>query len=189
MPSLAASDENPKQAPCCCSLLVQAHVCPPLNLYRRTSSLTRYSVIALSILHLNALQRYATGTPSSIHLIPSIILQEVLLATALITATIPNMRAFVQSLSGSWGDPNYVFTRESTKYSGSAIFGSKNMKSTKSEGLSTKTADLHLVPNSTVSETRVDSSIEEQRDRGSLERNGSQDMIIRKKMAWKVERS
>ena len=56
------------------------------------------------------------------------------------------------------------------------------LKSSKSVSLDIRAGNLHLVPSSTAFKCHVDSSIEELEERGSLRSNGSQDMIIRKKI-------
>jgi hypothetical protein len=99
------------------------------------------------------------------------------------------MRAFIQSLSGNWFDPKVSSTMKSSRQFGNETFEMKTMRTFKSELSATGSSNLQLVPNSTVFKTQVDSSIEELEERGSLGSNGSQDMIIRKKTVWSVDRS
>jgi hypothetical protein len=99
------------------------------------------------------------------------------------------MRAFVQSLSGNWFDPKVSSTMKSSRQFGNETFELKTMRTLKSASSVTGCRNLQLVPSSTVFKTQVDSSIEELEERGSLGSNGSQDMIIRKKTVWSVDRS
>ena len=62
------------------------------------------SVIALSAVHLSSWISYSDGQPSPIAIVPTFVLQQALLAVSLISATIPNSKAFLQSLSASWGE-------------------------------------------------------------------------------------
>ena len=50
---------------------------------------------------------YSNGQPSPIAVVPTFILQQKLLAVSLISVIIPDLKAFLQSLSASWGEAGF----------------------------------------------------------------------------------
>jgi hypothetical protein len=191
VPSVAAPNEDRDKATCHYSFFVQTHVSSQVSnsLPVELISDTPYSTVVFSVLQFDALRRYNSEPPSSLRIVPSLIWQEILLGTGLITATIPNMRAFVQSLSGNRFDAKVSSDMKSSKQFGNETFELKTMRTLKSTSSVIECRNLRLVPNPTVFKTQVDSSIEELEERGSLGSSGSQDMIIRKKTVWSVDRS
>jgi hypothetical protein len=134
-----------------------------------------YSVIVLSALHLESLITYTNGPPSPFLIIQTLVWQHIILTVALITATIPNLKAFLQSLSARWGEANM------TVY-GNYGTGTYELKSMSSKGAA-KSEIKGLSPGVVIeSETRGRNSPESTS-------GGSQDMIIRKETTWTVVRT
>ena len=77
----------------------------------RSLHLTAGRVIALCAVHLHVWISYTQGLPSSISIVPVMIWQQMLLTASLITGTIPNLKAFLQSLSADWGRSQFGYTR------------------------------------------------------------------------------
>ncbi|ORY09607.1 hypothetical protein BCR34DRAFT_589210 [Clohesyomyces aquaticus] len=152
----------------------------------------RVAIIIFSTMHLNAWIKYTNGEPSPFLIVPVLIWQQTLLATSLITATIPNLKAFLQSLSTNWGiDWGY-----STQPYGQ---GTYEMGNVKRSGVTASRAESEIPysPRSQVSGAKFKTEISTKaRERpASVEHNsshsigsgGSQDLIIRKETQWAVE--
>lgn len=129
--------------------------------------------------------KYTDVQPSPFNIVTSLIWHQTLLAWALISTTIPNLKAFLQSLSASWGGADWGYT---VKAYGNGTFEMKSM------GTHSRS---HAMASATGAEgpTDMDKKYETQIHtrqvgaRGSLGSGSSQDMIIRKETVWTVVRS
>jgi hypothetical protein len=142
-------------------------------------------VIAFSAAHLNVWISYSNGPPSPITIVPTLIWQEVLLAASLISATVPNLKAFLQSLSASWGEAGWGYT---TKAYGNGTFEMNNMSSRAPPDSGTGAKDSYSTKCDANFETQITTSRKITGERSSLGSGESQDLIIRKETAWTVER-
>ncbi|KAF1975933.1 hypothetical protein BU23DRAFT_456954 [Bimuria novae-zelandiae CBS 107.79] len=148
----------------------------------------RILVILFSIFHLTARIRYTDrGQPSPFNIVSTLIWHQTLLAWSLISTTIPNLKAFLQSLSANWGGADWGYT---VKAYGNGTFEMKNMGSSSrptasgmASGAGTETA--------TYMDHKYDAQIHTRQagERNSLGSSGSQDLIIHKETAWTVVRS
>ena len=150
--------------------------------------LTSHSVIALSAVHLNLWISYSHGLPSPFAIVPTFILQQTLLAASLISATIPNLKAFLQSLSASWGEAGFG-SGYTTKAYGNGTFEMTNMNSAIPPASRAGAGGLYSTKGHSDFETQVSTSRRNAGERSSLGSGGSQDLIIRKETAWTVERT
>ncbi|KZM28293.1 hypothetical protein ST47_g559 [Ascochyta rabiei] len=146
----------------------------------------RIAVVAMSAAHLNAWISYTNGPPSPLFVVPTIIWQHTLLATSLITATIPNLKAFLQSLSANWGEAGFGYT---TKAYGNGTFEMHNMNSSAPPAPQIAKGELHPSKGGPGYSTQATTSACVAGERSSLGSSESQDLIIRKETAWTVERS
>ncbi|KAF2625636.1 hypothetical protein BU25DRAFT_388559 [Macroventuria anomochaeta] len=147
----------------------------------------RLVVIALSAVHLDLWISYSNGQPSSLAVVPTFILQQTLMATSLISATIPNLKAFLQSLSASWGEAEFS-SGYTTKAYGNGTFEMNNLNSHAPPASRTGMGDLYSAKSHPDFETQVTTSQRIAGERSSLGSGESQDLIIRKETAWTVER-
>jgi hypothetical protein len=139
-------------------------------------------VIVISALHLHAIVEYTSGPPSPFHIIQSLVLQQSLLAWSLVSATIPNLKAFLQSLSANWGGHEWGY---STNYGHGTI--ELNEINTQRTTASKRKSEVRFsVQESSNFDTQVYTSTGEG---GSVASGGSQDLIIRKETVWTVERT
>jgi hypothetical protein len=139
-------------------------------------------------LHLNAWIGYTNGPPSPLLIVHSLVWQQVLLVVSLITASIPNLKAFLQSLSANWGEPDFGYT--SRKNYGNGTYELKNLNSVRPTVSRTmETSVPHPVQENSDFETQVYTSTGGAIGRSSLGSGGSQDLIIRKETTWVVERT
>lgn len=141
----------------------------------------RILVIIFSIFHLSARIKYTNAQPSPFNIVSTLIWHQTLLAWSLISTTIPNLKAFLQSLSANWGGSDWGYT---VKAYGNGTFEMKSMSSRPmASGTGTETATDMDKKYGTQIETRHVG------ERSSLGSGGSQDMIIRKETVWTVVRS
>lgn len=141
------------------------------------------SVVALSAVHLSVWIDYTRGRPSPIGIVPSLIWQQTLLAISLIAATVPNLKAFLQSLSASWGRAEWGYT---TKAYGDGTFAMNDL------ALPTSRAGVksaHSRDSHPDFRTQIATSGRAAGDLNSLGSGESQDLIIRKETVFTVERS
>ncbi|KAF9738730.1 hypothetical protein PMIN06_011150 [Paraphaeosphaeria minitans] len=145
----------------------------------------RILVIIFSILHLVARIKYTDSQPSPFNIVQPLIWHQTLLAWGLISATIPNLKAFLQSLSASWGGADWGYT---VKAYGNGTF---EMKSMGTQPRSHAMASATGTENATEMDQKYETRIQTRRagERSSLGSGGSQDMIIRKETVWTVVRS
>ena len=141
-------------------------------------------MIIFTILHLIARIKYTdNGLPSPFNIVTTLIWHQTLLAWSLISATIPNLKAFLQSLSASWGGADWGYTN---KAYGNGTFEMRNMGSS-----SRPTASGAGIEQATDIDRKYEAQVRMRQhgERSSLGSNGSQDMIIRKETVWTVSRS
>ncbi|KAJ4294248.1 hypothetical protein N0V90_007938 [Kalmusia sp. IMI 367209] len=143
----------------------------------------RILVIFFSIVHLKARINYTNMPPSPFNIVTTLIWHQTLLAWSLISTTIPNLKAFLQSLSANWGGADWGYT---VKAYGNGTFEMKNMGSSSrpmASGAHTETI--------TDMDRKYDAQIQTRQvgERSSLGSGGSQDMIIRKETVFSVVRS
>lgn len=152
------------------------------------TQLTGYSVIALSAAHLDLWIRYSSGRASPIAVVPTFILQQTLLGASLISATIPNLKAFLQSLSANWGEAGFG-SGYTTKAYGNGTFEMSNMNSQAPPSSRNGIGGHYSTKDLPDFETQVTTSRRLAGERSSLGSGESQDLIIRKETAWTVERT
>jgi hypothetical protein len=141
----------------------------------------RILAIVFSILHMDAWINYSNSTPSPFTVVPVLIWQQTLLSYNLVSATIPNLKSFLQSLSTNWGiDWGY----SSNAYGSHGEFEMSNMKrsgATTSRAESEAHSRHSRLPKF---KTEILSTV---RDQASVGSHDSQDLIIRKDMQWHIE--
>lgn len=139
-------------------------------------------MIVFAIVHLITRIKYTNKQPSPFNIVPVLIWHQALLAWALISTTIPNLKAFLQSLSANWGGADWGYTG---KAYGNGTFEMKSMGTQpKSQAMASATGAERP--------TDMDQTYATQKqvgERSSLGSSGSQDMIIRKETVWSVVRS
>ncbi|KAF2133572.1 hypothetical protein P153DRAFT_393382 [Dothidotthia symphoricarpi CBS 119687] len=145
----------------------------------------RLIVIVLSAFHLHAWIDYTLGLPSSILVVQSLIWQQALLVVSLVSATIPNLKAFLQSLSANWGERDWSYA---TRIHGSGTFELENINASKPKQVVTGSR-VTLSPQINPSFEIRASTVAEECRRGSLGSGESQDLIIWKETAWTIERT
>lgn len=149
-----------------------------------TKELTRSRVIIFSIFHLSARIKYTDNAqPSPFNIVTTLIWLQTLLAWSLISTTIPNLKAFLQSLSANWGGADWGYT---VKAYGNGTFEMKNMGSSSRPMASGTGTD-----GATDMDRKYEAQVQTRQigERSSLGSGGSQDMIIRKETVWTVVRS
>jgi hypothetical protein len=149
--------------------------------------LTIRSVMALTATHFKLLVDYSNGLPSPFAIIPAFILQQTVLAASLITATIPNLKSFLQSLSGNWEQAGFGTGYTSDAYN-NGTFEMSNVHSNVQSASRAESRGPHMNSSHV---GLIGDSVPRQKTskRGSLSSGGSQDMIIRKGSAWIMEQT
>lgn len=147
--------------------------------------LFRLPLIALSALHLHYFRRYVDSDVTLLAVTDTLVVQQWLLTWSLVSATIPNMKAFMKSFSTDFG---IGLPRGTTNRSG-------NSHPLQSIGKRSSLVPrpLHFRPDqvhheAVVAAYEVDAGVIED-GTSSLRHNGSQEMIIRKDVGWDVSRS
>ncbi|KAF2744789.1 hypothetical protein M011DRAFT_528121 [Sporormia fimetaria CBS 119925] len=148
----------------------------------------RSGAIALSAAHLNMWTSYSRGRPSPFDIVPTFIMQQALLAASLISATIPNLKAFLESLSASWGEAGFG-SAYTTRAVGNGTFEMSNMGLHAPTTSGSRTDHDYPVKGRPSFKTQVTTLRRVTDGRSSLESHESQDRIIRKETAWTVERN
>ncbi|KAH7064015.1 hypothetical protein BKA63DRAFT_176967 [Paraphoma chrysanthemicola] len=150
----------------------------------------RLCVIVLSVLHLHAWISYTNGSPSPFSIARTLIYQQVLLTVSLITATIPNMKAFLQSLSARWGEADH---RTYGNYGSGRIYGTGTyeLKSMNSKQPHQPEGAVKRPYTEPIFEADGHATTRGASDRCSIDSTsgGSQDLIIRKETTWTVVRT
>ena len=141
----------------------------------------------LAVLHLHYVSSYTAARNPGLALVPVLVCQQIELCWSLISATIPNLKAFVKSFSTGFGfSADFeVQTEYGAKYGSNGAYelGSRGRSrahsSQKSHGRSVdreiQPAPIEGLQNRTI------------REDGSLESHGSQSNIIRKDVKWDVQ--
>lgn len=138
-------------------------------------------VIVFSILHLDAWIHYSNGRPSTFTVVPVLIWQQTLLSYNLVSATIPNLKSFLQSLSTNWGiDWGY----SSNAYGSHGEYEMSNMKRSGASVSRTESETPSRISRLPKFKTEILSTV---RDHGSVGSHDSQDLIIRKDTQWHIE--
>lgn len=121
--------------------------------------------------------------PSPFAIVTTLIWHQTLMAWSLISTTIPNLKAFLQSLSANWGGADWGYT---VKAYGNGTFEMKNMGSSSRPMASEAGTETR-----TEMDRKFDAQVQVRPagERSSLGSGGSQDMIIRKDTTWTVVRS
>lgn len=148
--------------------------------------LTMSSVLALCAVHLKIWISYTRGTPSPFTIVPSLVWQQSFLTTSLVAATVPNLKAFLQSLSASWGGAQSGYT--TTAY-GNGTFEMADIGSAAPLASRKGVQGISSSNGGRCFETQLTTTSHSAARRGSLGSGGSQDLIIRKETVFAVERS
>ncbi|KAF2850850.1 hypothetical protein T440DRAFT_554651 [Plenodomus tracheiphilus IPT5] len=141
---------------------------------------TRASVIPISTMYLVSWRGYTDSAPSPLSFTRVMIWQQVLLSLSVISATLPSLKAFLESLSARWNE------LDATVY-GSYGTRAGAMELSEMNHSRPKTTDLKITVQKQF-ETRIDTSAQEAGERASRASTsgGSQDLIIRKEATWNV---
>lgn len=151
-----------------------------------------HSVAALSIIHLHYVSEYTNSSNPGLALIPVLAVQQVQLCWSLISATIPNLKAFVKSFSSGFGiqlDPS-----QTQAYGSSGRYGrgtGYEMGSVRADGNSKSrsgNASYNDIegPTALPQEGQTHGNQAKRGDQESINSGGSQDHIIRKDVRWKI---
>jgi hypothetical protein len=148
------------------------------------------SVAALAILHLHFVGNYLHSERPGLAIVPVLVCLQVELCWSIISATIPNLKAFVKSFSSGFG--------LTIDLDASTGYGSRAYRGAEYELGSVRKTTPHASKNGSRNATVPD--LEDQpavmqhkkennsaRNEGSLTSVGSEDHIIRKAVEWKVE--
>ncbi|KAF2261346.1 hypothetical protein CC78DRAFT_521904 [Lojkania enalia] len=150
----------------------------------------RAGTIVFSVIYLNSWVHYSNGAPSPFNILPVLIWQQVLLAWSLISATIPNLKAFLQSLSTNWGI-DWGYTTHA--YGTNGTFELSEIKRSTHTASRTESEAPYAAEartNGTKFKTEVTTNEFDRGHRtenGSVGSGGSQDLIIRKDTQVVVE--
>ncbi|KAL6705998.1 hypothetical protein ACN47E_006100 [Coniothyrium glycines] len=147
---------------------------------------SRISIVPISIVYLEAWQDYTKGPPSSLRVSQILIWQQILLAFSLITATVPSLKSFLESLSTRWGEAD--MTRYGTSnHTWNGTYELKDLNGVESRVTRTD-PDMNNILVSPAFETHIYTSTQEIGGRGSRASStgGSQDLIIKKETTWNV---
>jgi len=126
--------------------------------------------------------KYTHAAPSPFNIIHVLVWQQTLLSYTLISATIPNLKAFLQSLSTNWGiDWGY----SSNAYGTNGTFELSNIKRS-GAGASHAGSEAHY-PSQTRGAKFTTTVNSTGRDQVSVGSHDSQDLIIRKDTQWVVQ--
>lgn len=169
----------------------------------------RIVLIPLSLLYLSFFTTYPSAAEPAFYIVGSLLFQQALLTTSLITATVPNLRTFMKSFDAGFGLMAEASADGHRAYAlrtigGSVSFGTGGSRhgggsggfSTSATGrsrVSTSAAvaaaaprQRPLRPDGVRTETIVSASDTGAYDGLDLTRTGSQDMIITKEVEWRV---
>ena len=144
----------------------------------------------MAALHLHYVSRYAHSSIPGRALVPVLVLQQVELCWSLISATIPNLKAFVKHFSSGFGlnidlDANTRYGPRGYGKDGYEL-GSRGKRSRNVTALSShkshgSVSDFEIRPAPAKPERPT-----KEREDGSIESHGSQSNIIRKDIRWEV---
>jgi hypothetical protein len=145
-------------------------------------------------MHLNYLIRYTKGPQSPLLITQTLIWQQILLAVSLVTATLPNLKAFLQSLSARWGEADMgIYGNYGTGNYGTGTYELKSMNAARAREASNPAAKGPIVKVKASTEFNARAFAQQreggERDSVGSTSGGSQDLIIRKETTWTVSRT
>lgn len=167
----------------------------------------RVTLIPLSLLYLSFFSAYPSADEPAFYIVESLLFQQALLTASLITATVPNLKAFMKSFDMGFGLMAEACVAGPRAYALRTIGGSASLGTAGSRGgggggaLSTSATGRSrastsavaaaprqrpLRPDGVQTETVVSASDTSAYDGPDLTRTGSQDMIITKEVEWRV---
>jgi len=120
--------------------------------------------------------------------VPTLVWQQALVTTSLVTASIPNLKAFTQSLAARWGEGQGLWGY-TTKASGNGTYEMHNMSNNVPPVTRKATLGKYSQGSQKGFQTEITTSERVAAERDSLGSGGSQDLIIRKQTVFTVERS
>ncbi|KAF2121707.1 hypothetical protein BDV96DRAFT_218452 [Lophiotrema nucula] len=151
----------------------------------------RILIIVFSVLYLNAWITYTNGPPSPFRVQPVLLWQQVWLSWSLISTTIPNLKAFLQSLSTNWGiDWGYSSNAYGTHAGGAYELGYLKSNNRNSAFRAESDVPYSNQPRGANIKTEITTTIRERPmsgENGSIGSGGSQDLIIRKNTLVEVQ--
>lgn len=164
----------------------------------------RLGVAALAVVHLHYVAKYVDAPRTSFSIIPALVWQQIELCWALLTASIPNLKAFMKSFNSGFGLENTATDGYGLGYGG-ATHGSQvsegyQLGSVKNHEPVPKLAHVsqqesvnrpfadNLRPDFVDYSTTIEheNANKERSEARSIESGGSQDMIIRKDVQYDV---
>ncbi|KAJ8115717.1 hypothetical protein OPT61_g2695 [Boeremia exigua] len=148
----------------------------------------RLCVLALSAAHLMLWIDYFNSRPSPFGIVPTLILQQTLLAASLVSATVPNLISFIRSLSANWGEGQYSVDYTTKAYANGA-FEVSNLNSRANRQTRSIQNEIHAPDHGPNLETQVTTVKRSVNRWSSISSGESHHLIIRKEIAWVVERS
>ncbi|KAH6883563.1 hypothetical protein B0T10DRAFT_411010 [Thelonectria olida] len=170
----------------------------------------RIPLIALSAIHLAYFGKYPGSAEPQFAVTNSLLVQQAMIAWSLVSATVPNLRNFLKSFSIGMGFP---LASNLTTYGSSTVYALQSLqnhrpKATSSAAAATAVASTSVsVHNHSESEPRGgphnwrldqvsnqttaahyhgSNNLEDLSEEAGDSRTGSQDMIIKKEVAWNV---
>lgn len=165
----------------------------------------RVVLIPLALLYLSFFSAYPSSTEPAFYIVDSLLFQQAMLTASLITATIPNLKAFMKSFDLGFGLMAEASAVGPRSYALRTIGGSASLGTGGSRGggsLSTSATGRSrastlavavtaphqrpLRPDGVQTETVVSASDTSAYDGPDLTRTGSQDMMITKEVEWRV---
>ena len=153
----------------------------------------RLPCAVLSILHYIYIHRYVNDNPNGLGIVPVLNFMQVEICWSLISATIPNLKAFVQSFNSGFG----LGLDLQTAYPGTA--GSGRQAQYEMSNWSKSNHRSHIKSDAESEREIIDRTVSDPRDSTNVRRNvstndgdgsivslGSQEQIIRKDVQWQV---
>lgn len=155
-------------------------------------NLTENRLIALSVLRLHYVNEYTTSSNAGIAQEPILVIQQAYLCWTIISATIPNLKAFVRSFGSGFGI-GVDMERYTQAYGSKGSYGKQyELGSMKNSNHSSGGRDLRSY-NDVENQERVIAmrpgaaqSPAHHQESESIDSVGSQDRIIRKDIQWKI---
>lgn len=160
----------------------------------------RVPLIAIAAVHLHYVAAYSNGANTPQAIIPALVLQQCELLWSLLSATIPTLKAFMRTFNSGFGMEIDLDSPYGHRYgppdSKTYILGSAQhpagrevtvpaaIELENQESLSSQ--DQKLAKVCTLNDEATDSSASCARPQSSLTTHSSQDMIIKREVAWRV---
>jgi hypothetical protein len=151
----------------------------------------RLPVVVFSALHLINLERYPTSTEPLYAVTDTVVWQEIMLFLSLLSATIPNLKAFMRSFSLDFG-LGLTFGTSQQKSSDYPLqnltIGSAQTRGWRKQKDALETRDSVGLSSGLRPDPHANTStvVHTAADGASIESHGSQDLIIRKVVDWHV---